>query len=338
MSREDYDICLLDYFLGARSGLEILNEARRKGLSMPVILLTGQGEYDIDLRAMRAGAADYLVKDHLSAPLLERSIRYAVEHAKTLLSLKKAYEEMEQKVQERTAELAAANEVLRHTSERIKLFAYSVLHDLKNPAIGIFGLARRLNDQYRDGLDDKGREYCARILRASEEIAKLVEQINLYISTKELPLRIESIDLEEIYRSIRDEFAPELRARAVELSGPEMTSQIRADRLAVLRVLRNLVDNALKYGGKELKKIAIEYLQQRDRHVISVEDDGVGLRDGDSEKMFGMFFRRVTSKDIPGAGLGLAIVREIAELHGGTVWAETGVEKGVRVHFSIPKS
>lgn len=77
--RNQFDICLIDYRLGARDGLQLLNEADERGVVTPMILLTGQGDYEVDIRAMMAGAADYLVKGQIDALLLERSIRYARE-------------------------------------------------------------------------------------------------------------------------------------------------------------------------------------------------------------------------------------------------------------------
>ena len=77
IEREEHDVCLLDYRLGERSGLELLHEALRRGYKAPIILLTGQGDREVDLEAMQAGAADYLIKGQIGAPLLERSIRYA---------------------------------------------------------------------------------------------------------------------------------------------------------------------------------------------------------------------------------------------------------------------
>lgn len=79
MAANHHDICLVDYRLGARNGVELLREAVLKGCTAPVILLTGQGEHEIDIEAMKAGAADYLVKGRLDPGLLERSIRYAIE-------------------------------------------------------------------------------------------------------------------------------------------------------------------------------------------------------------------------------------------------------------------
>ncbi|HUR47596.1 MAG TPA: response regulator [Candidatus Saccharimonadales bacterium] len=79
MSRNEHDVCLVDYRLGAQNGIELLRAALLRNCQAPVILLTGQGEREIDMEAMQAGASDYLVKGQLEADLLERSVRYAVE-------------------------------------------------------------------------------------------------------------------------------------------------------------------------------------------------------------------------------------------------------------------
>ncbi len=85
IAREEHDVCLLDYRLGERSGLDLLREASERGYGTPMILLTGQGDREVDLQAMQAGAADYLIKGRIDAPLLERAIRYAF--ARTLKAL-----------------------------------------------------------------------------------------------------------------------------------------------------------------------------------------------------------------------------------------------------------
>ena len=90
LARNEHDVCLIDYRLGEHDGLELLGRARELGVTAPMILLTGQGGGDVDLVAMRAGAADYLVKGAIDAPLLERSIRYALEQSRTLHALRES--------------------------------------------------------------------------------------------------------------------------------------------------------------------------------------------------------------------------------------------------------
>jgi len=230
-----------------------------------------------------------------------------------------------------------AEEALRISSENIKSFAYSISHDLKSLAIGIYGLTQLLHKYSRSNLDEKANSYCDQILTASKQIAALVERINIYIATKETPLNIETVKLKEILRMIREEFSAELNIRRIKWSEPEHLPEIRADRLSILRILRNLIDNSLKYGGDDLSKIDIAYEESDDLHILSMRDNGIGMEKEDSEDVFGLFKRKETSRGIEGAGLGLSIVKEIAEQHGGRVWLEPGLEKGITFYVAIGK-
>lgn len=228
---------------------------------------------------------------------------------------------------------------LKESSEKIRFFAYSISHDLKSPAIGLYGLTKRLQKDYADILDEKGQRYCEQILKTAEQIAALVEQINIFISTKEAPLTIERLALKEILQVIREEFSSQLSIREIRWSEPDYIPEIKADRLCMIRALRNLVDNALKYGGEALSEIIIKYKGSGESHILSIKDNGIGLNEQDSHQdIFAPFIRRKTSKGIQGSGLGLAIIREIAEKHGGEVWLEPGKERGITFYISIPKN
>ncbi|RJX27540.1 MAG: PAS domain S-box protein [Desulfurivibrio sp.] len=227
---------------------------------------------------------------------------------------------------------------LRESSKKIKEFAYSVVHDLKNPAISIHGLVRRLHNKYGPQLDDKGKKYCQQILNSSEEIASLVDKINVFISAQEVPLALQQVSLEETLKIIREEFSLQLELRAIKWLAPEYLPEITADRLSLLRILRNLIDNALKYGGEKLSEIAIGYKDAGDFHVLSVRDDGVGLGNKESDGLFSMFMRKNTALGIEGAGLGLAIVKDIASQHKGQVWVEHNPRQGITFYVSFAKA
>ena len=230
-----------------------------------------------------------------------------------------------------------AEEAIINSAEKIKMFAYSVSHDLKAPSIGIYGMTRLLCKNYRDALDEKAKSYCDQIMKASEQLAKLVEQINLYISTKETPLNIETVEFKEILESVRDEFSAQLNIRAIQWLEPESIPEIRADRLSMTRVIRNLVDNALKYGGDDLSEIRVSYRQDNLYHILSFGDNGKGIKGENPEKIFNIFHRHETSRGIEGSGLGLAIVREVAEHHDGKVWTEACQGKGITFSISISR-
>jgi len=226
---------------------------------------------------------------------------------------------------------------LKEEKELIKLFAFSVAHDLKSPATGIYGLTKRLQENYAHLLDKKGKEHCKQILKTAEQIKALVERINEYIAAKEAPLSYEKMDVKEITEEIKSEFFIELKSRRICWSEPDIFPEIIADRLAITRVFRNVVDNALKYGGKELGEIKIGYIENNGLHIFFVSDDGVGINSEDKEGIFEVFRRDSTSRGTAGSGLGLAIVKEIAGQHGGKAWIDMGTPKGATFYISISK-
>lgn len=337
LGSDGYDLCLLDYRLGVHTGLELLDHIKRENWHTPIIFLTGQGEYDVDIQAMNLGAADYLVKDHLATPLLERSIRYTLDREASRKALQKANEDLALRVQEKTADLADANKQLQREAEKIKLFAYSVSHDLKNPAISLYGLTKRLFQNYGDILDEKGQTHCRHIMQSAQQIVTLTEGINAFIASKETPMNTENLDLQETLIRISREFSERLRSRNIKWSYPEHLPIIHADTLSLERVLRNLIDNALKYGGKELKEIRIGFRETEDFWIISVNDDGMGIRTEDPDSIFGPFMRIGSSRKVDGLGLGLAIVKDIADRHKGEVWAEPGPLGGASISVSFSK-
>jgi len=228
-------------------------------------------------------------------------------------------------------------EALEKSAEKIKHFAYSVSHDLKSPAAAIYGLTKRLHERYHDNLDEKGRRYCDQILRASLHVGALIEKINAYIEAQEAPLKLEVLDLKEILQIIKDEFSPRLTIRQIDWLEPDSIAHFKGDKISFLRVFRNFVDNALKYGGDNLSEIRVGYQESDDFHIFSVSDNGIGLPGRDFESLFAAFRRDDSSKAVEGAGLGLAIVREIAERHRGKVWAEAGKDKGATFYMSVSK-
>lgn len=229
-------------------------------------------------------------------------------------------------------------EELKESSEKIKRFAYSVSHDLKSLSIGLYGLTNRLHKDYADIYDEKGHKYCEQILKTAEQIVSLVGQINVFISTKEVPLTIERLEIKEILQLIREDFSTQLNIREISWLEPDYIPEIKADRLSIIRVLRNLVDNALKYGGEALSEINIGYKGSSKFQILSIKDNGIGLKEQDySQDIFDPFTRSKTSKWIEGLGLGLTIVREVAEKHGGQVWLEPGKKRGITFYISISK-
>ena len=223
-------------------------------------------------------------------------------------------------------------------AERIKRFSYSVTHDLKNPLISINGLTKHLCKHQGDMSSDKWQTFCEQIVKASDQALALIEEINTYVKTKENPFHLEHLEPKEIIDQTHKEFRPSFDNRKITWSVPEEIPRIKADRIALLRVFRNLVDNALKYGGPDLSEIQIGYEESEDFHIFSISDNVHGIEEGNLDKIFEAFQRCQTQESPEGTGLGLAIVKEIAEKHGGTAWAECRFGKGITFSISILKS
>ena len=224
---------------------------------------------------------------------------------------------------------------LNEKKDTIKFFAYSISHDLKSPAIGICGLAKRLSQ--RSSLDSTAKAYCDQIYKATEQMLALVEKLNAYIVAKESPLNIERVKVKEITDEIRDEFSAKLNEMKISWSEPDRLPEIFADRVSLLRVFRNLVDNSLKYGGGDLLKIKIGYQESGGYHIFSFSDDGIGIKGADRDKVFELFHRAHTSRGTAGSGLGLAIVKEIVERHRGRAWLSEESDKGTTFYMSFAK-
>ncbi len=227
--------------------------------------------------------------------------------------------------------------MLKEKQDMIEFFTYSMAHDLKSPAVGVYGLTQLLQKKYGDQLDEKGRTYCRQILKTSEQMVMLVEKLNAFIATREAPMIFEKIETAEIVAEIGREFSSALKEQGVAWSQAKDLPAIVGDRMAISRVFRNFVENALKYGGETLKNIRIQYREEPQFHVFSFSDDGAGISGKDRKKIFERFHRNGSARGISGSGLGLAIVREVAERHGGRAWVAPGTTRGATFHMAIAK-
>lgn len=127
----DYDACLIDYRLGQQTGLELIREALKDGCDAPLILLTGQGDRDVDLEAMKIGASDYLVKSCIESSLLERSIRYSIQR----------------KLAEESRSALEAQLLQSQKLESIAQLAGGVAHEFNNLLTPIIGYTHQMISQ-----------------------------------------------------------------------------------------------------------------------------------------------------------------------------------------------
>lgn len=242
------------------------------------------------------------------------------------VNVARLYEEVQKKAEE-----------ISKAKDDLEFFAYTISHDLKNPAIGIAGFARLLAEKYGHRLDERGKRYCEQIKNAADQIERFTADINDYIKFKKVSYDVRRTDIKKILSHIRQELSPVLNERNITWTEPDFVPLIMGDKMAMTRVFRNLIDNALKHSGENLTRIDIIYDQDKHSHIFSFSNDGVAMKEKDSDAIFDIFQRLPASQQIEGSGLGLSIVKEIVEGHKGKVWFESNPKKGTTFHVSIPK-
>ena len=363
-----HDVYLIDYRLGAKTGLELLREAQERGYSNPMILLTGQGELEVDREATLARAADYLEKSRLDSTLLERSIRYSLQQRR--------YEaDLERKVEERTLELQRINktleqeiaerhraeEALREADRRKDEFLATLAHELRNPLAPI----RNALEIMRLASGNPKAIEQARVM-TERQVAQMVRLIDdlldvSRISRSKLRLELEDLFLGEVIESALEISRPLIAKAGLTLlvKLPKVPVPLEGDRVRLAQVFSNILNNAAKYtepGGSITVIASVEEngvtgikagsspghpvtLPPCQLVTVRVRDTGVGIPIEMVPRLFELFTQvdRSLNRSQGGLGIGLALVRRLAEMHGGTVEASSdGLGKGSEFVVRLP--
>ena len=244
-------------------------------------------------------------------------------------ALRALNERLEAQVVERTLELEAVN-------RELESFAYSVSHDLRAPLRHVSGFAELLARHAGSALDEKGRDYVAKIVDAARRMGRLIDDLLSLSRTGRAALAKRPVSLQALVREAQRELAAEVEGRAVVWDTPALP-EVHADPALLRLALVNLLSNALKYSrGREPARVSVT-AQRGDREVVvCVRDNGVGFDMEFADKLFGVFQRLHSSDTFEGTGIGLANVRQIVRRHGGRTWAEGAPDEGAAFYFSLP--
>jgi two-component system, cell cycle sensor histidine kinase and response regulator CckA len=324
-----YDVCLVDYRLGAESGLVFIERAIAQGFGGPIILLTGRGDHDVDLQAMKAGAADYLVKDQLSAQLLERVVRHS----------------MERKV---TAQALARSEALLRQAQKmdaIGSLAAGIAHDFNNLLSIVLSYSELAAETLVES--DPIRADLIQITEAGMRAAALTKQLLAFSHQQILQPKV--LDLNEVFMKM-ETMLRRLLGEDIELTPPHSAAsqRIMADSSQVEQVIMNLAVNArdaMPQGGKITIEMTTVTLDEEfaahhlgakaGPHVLlSFSDTGTGMNSATLARVFEPFF---TTKELgKGTGLGLATVFGIVHQSGGVICVDSVVGSGTTFSIYFP--
>jgi light-regulated signal transduction histidine kinase (bacteriophytochrome) len=311
--------------------LDLLLRAPTVTQRMPLVFLTGLGNLEVAVEAMRLGAIDYLDKNLLSAALLERSLRYAIENFRVNQALRVANEQLEIRVAERTAELERRNQELER-------FAYLASHELQMPLQTITAHMEQFRGQRAQGdgdPDELGQYFLNRAYEGARRMQSLVSNVLEYSRVGKRRISPGSVDLNVVLRDVLAELEVPLRnagATVVASGLPYM----RVDAELVGRVFKNLVGNALKFRSDSPPEIRVWARPMGDECLLAVQDNGIGIEPADHQEIFLMFHRGRSANGAPGEGIGLAFCQRIVGLHGGRIWVESTPGAGATFFFTLP--
>ncbi len=356
-----YDLCLLDYRLGDEDGLGLLRALKLRDIELPIIVLTGMGGEDVAVDAMKTGAVDYIRKGDLTVDTLAASMRYALElyrkeqaRREAEEALQRAKDELEIRVQERTAELISTNEELQAANralleaDRLKhAMLQNISHEFRTPLTYLVGYFDMIRQEMQKPLpldlkaQEEMKEYVEISFRQMQKLARLVDNFYTVQSSTEQSYTRESTDLTGVIAEAVEGARLAAAEKKIELvvHSVEVAPLVLIDRLAILQVMDNLLSNAVKFTPEEgTITVEVRVPSEPNKVLVAVGDTGIGIPLGPASKVFERFFQvdGSSTRRYGGVGLGLAVCKTIIEGHGESIWVTSAPGAGATFVFSLP--
>jgi signal transduction histidine kinase len=237
-------------------------------------------------------------------------------------------EHLEELVDERTKQLTLAK-------QEIETISYSVSHDLRAPLRSIAGFAKSLYEQIYPNLDEKNKDNLERIINSTDRMNELIKDLLTLGELSQQTCQIETVNLSDIANEILKTLVllhPEIKIEC------EIQENIFAecDPKLIRTLLENLLGNAIKFSIiKPQPLISFGKMNENEREIFYVKDNGIGFDMDYAHKLFGLFQRLHSTDDFEGTGIGLITVKRIIDMHKGEVWAEAEVNKGATFYFTL---
>lgn len=236
--------------------------------------------------------------------------------------------ELEQRVEERTAELTAAN-------NELESFTYSVAHDLRAPLRHIDAFSKILSEDCAPSLPAEAQHYLSNIRTSATKMSQLVDDLLNLARVGRQELNRQSTPLSELVDEVLEELKEETAGRKLEWHLQPLPA-VECDPGLMKQVFANLLSNAVKYTRpRPVGVIEVGYRKMNGDSTVYVRDNGVGFNMKYADKLFGVFQRFHRAEEFEGTGVGLATVDRIVRKHGGHIWAEAAVDKGATFYFTV---
>ncbi|MEZ5643686.1 MAG: PAS-domain containing protein [Burkholderiaceae bacterium] len=231
---------------------------------------------------------------------------------------------LEQRVRERT-------EALERSMRDMETISYSIAHDLRAPLRAVNGFASLITEE-GDELGPVSRDMFVRISRASRNMGQMITDMLELLRVVRVEFSTVPLDLEPLARRAAESLAPGMDQADLRCAG---LPRVKGDATLLRQVLSNLLDNAIKYAPPGARPV-VELGYDREQGAFYLRDQGIGFDMARAGKLFGLFQRMHLASEVPGTGVGLAIVARIIERHGGRIWAESGIGQGSTFWWTLP--
>ncbi|HOY08455.1 MAG TPA: ATP-binding protein [Candidatus Omnitrophota bacterium] len=258
---------------------------------------------------------------------------------KRLAEVKAELEEKNKTLFKHLAILASQKKELREVNEELDRFVYTASHDLRAPLRGIASFAAFLEEDYRDRVDEQGKEYIDEIKKGAAKMNTLIEDLLLLSRLSRIKNPYELTDMQKLVDAVLDRLKYDVQKYNVTIRIASELPTVCCDRIKMTEVFQNLINNAIKFSSKktgEPPRVDIGYRKEGIYHCFFVKDNGIGIDSKYHEQIFGMFKRLHTDKEYEGTGAGLSIIKRIVEDHGGRVWVESRAGEGAAFFINIP--
>lgn len=330
----DPDLILLDVMMPEIDGYEVCEKIKSspEKCEIPIIFLTAKTDPEDIVRGFRAGAVDYVTKPFNAEELVSR-VNTQLELRDKTRKLKILNKTLEDKVEERTRELAKANERLAGLDSAKNYFLSLLSHELNTPINEISGFASILRSSAKD---DELKEFTDLIIESSARLKKYsdLSQLITRLKTKQYRFQKNPESLAKIIETAVEGCIEKAREKNIAInnkfkSGRELVS---VDTYLVQKVFELIIENAIKFSSPETE-IIIDENPDDDFLTVSVIDSGPGFEKDILDTLFEMFVADEIMHHKEGFGLGLATAKMIMETHSGRITAENRREKGAKVHL-----